>query len=52
MKTIWKKFAPDRSSVRLKLTVRVADAEVVLMEDGVKLRAVMFGAVVSEADVT
>jgi len=45
-------LAPDRSSVRVKLTVTVADAAVVLIEAGVKPKAVMLGGVVSETDVT
>ena len=48
--TIEKKLAPDRSSVRLKLTVKFADAAVVLTELALKLRAVMFGGTVSETD--
>ena len=49
---IWKKLAPDRSSVRLKLTAMLAAADDVLMELGLKLRAVMLGAAVSEVDDT
>jgi hypothetical protein len=45
--TAWKKLAPERSSVSVKLSVTAADAAEVSMEVGVKLKAVMFGGVVS-----
>jgi hypothetical protein len=50
--TAWNELAPDRSSVTVKFTVTVADAAVVLIELGLKLKAVMFGGVVSRTDVT
>ena len=51
-KTAWKKLTHERSSVRVKLAVTLADAAVVSIVAGVKLKAVMFGGVVSAVEET
>lgn len=50
--TAWREFAPDKSSVSVKFKVTGAEVAEVLIEAGVKLNAVRFGAVVSSTDDT